>query len=108
MGDDQATLDVVAGEMRTGVAAEFPMDWGDFEITVNKDILSRLLSEGHRRLSFGTASSPFLATGGVGRYIAMPIACPPMSYPRIPLRNRQDGNHLMKCVGVHSSFSGRP
>ena len=70
-------LNVVAGEMRTGVAAEFPMGWGDFAITVNKDILSRLLSEGHCRLAFGTASDPFLATGGVGRYIAMPIACPP-------------------------------
>ena len=82
-------LNVAAGEMRTGIRAEFPMGWGDFAITVNKDILSRLLSEGHSRLSFGTASGPFLATGGVGRYIAMPIACP--SKPQVqPVQPKEE------------------
>ena len=84
-------LNVAAGEMRTGIRAEFPMDWGDFAITVNKDILSRLLSEGHSCLSFGTASGPFLATGGIGRYIAMPIACPPN--PQVqPVQPKQEEN----------------
>ncbi len=99
----EGVLNVTAGEMRTVIRAEFPMDWGDFAITVNKDILSRLLSEGHSRLSFGTASGPFLATGGVGRYIAMPIACPPK--PQVqPVQPKEENMNEMQTNVVTAPF----
>ena len=60
--------------MRIDIPAEFPCDWGDFKVTVNKTILQRLLGEGHHRISFGEAKGPFVAQGGIGRYIAMPLA----------------------------------
>ena len=60
--------------MRIDIPAEAPIDWGDFKITVNKLILQRLLGEGHHRISFGEAKGPFIAQGGIGRYLAMPLA----------------------------------
>ena len=36
--------------MRIDIPAEFPTDWGDFKVTVNKTILQRLLGEGHHRI----------------------------------------------------------
>ena len=72
---DNDTLAVVSESgMRTDIPAEFPCDWGDFKITVNKTLLQRLLGEGHSRIAFGSASSPFIAMGGIGRYVAMPLA----------------------------------
>ena len=75
MSENHASLNIEAGSMRTGFAAEFPVDWGGFRITVNREILLRLLHQGHRRLAFGEAHGPFIATGGIGRYIAMPLGC---------------------------------
>ena len=60
--------------MRIDIPAEFPCDWADFKVTVNKTILQRLLGEGHHRISFGEAKGPFVAQGGIGRYLAMPLA----------------------------------
>ena len=74
MGDDQATLVIEARDMRTSVTAEFPEDWGDFAIKVNKDILLHLLNAGHHTLCFSDVHAPFLATGGIGTFVAMPIA----------------------------------
>ena len=74
MGDDQATLVIEARDMRTSVTAEFPSDWGDFDIKVNKEILLHLLNAGHHTLCFSDTHAPFLATGGVGTFVAMPIA----------------------------------
>ena len=77
MGEN-STLKVVSDSgMETSIEAAFSCDWGDFKLTVNKTLLLRLLSEGHCRLAIGDDHSPFLATGGIGRYIAMPIAYPP-------------------------------
>ena len=76
MGDDHASLDIAAKEMRTVVAAEFPLDWGEFSVTVNRDILLRLLGEGHSKLSFCDGRSPFIATGGIGTFVSMPLAVP--------------------------------
>ena len=76
MGDDHASMDIVAKEMRTVVAAEFPLDWGEFSVTVNRDILLRLLGEGHSKLSFCDGRSPFIATGGIGTFVSMPLAVP--------------------------------
>ena len=74
MGDDQATLVIEAKDMRTSVTAEFPEDWGDFDIKINKDILLHLLNAGHHTLCFSDVHAPFLATGGIGTFVAMPIA----------------------------------
>ena len=70
-----STLRVVSeGGMQIDVPAEFPFDWGDFSISVNRDLLLRLLNEGHTRLCIGENNTPFIAQGGIGRYIAMPLA----------------------------------
>ncbi len=74
MGDDRTTLEVEARDMQTSIAAEFPEDWGDFDIKVNKDILLHLLNAGHHTLCFSDTHAPFLATGGVGTFVAMPLA----------------------------------
>ena len=73
-GDDGGTLDVVSDTgSKTSVFAEFPRPWGDFTISVNKTLLLRALGEGHRRIACGDTHLPFLATGGIGTYIAMPL-----------------------------------
>ena len=73
-GDDGGTLDVVSDTgSKTSVVAEFPNNWGEFTLTVNKALLLRLLGEGHHRIACGDAHLPFIATGGIGTYIAMPL-----------------------------------
>ena len=73
-GDEGGTLDVVSDTgSKTSVVAEFPQPWGDFELAVNKNLLLRLLGEGHRRIACGDTHLPFIATGGIGTYIAMPL-----------------------------------
>ena len=59
--------------METDIPAEFSGDWQDYQLFVNRNILQRLLSEGHTRIDCQTGHGPFLATGGIGRYIAMPL-----------------------------------
>ena len=72
---DNSTLTVAPENgMRFDIDAEFPCDWGDLKITVNKTLLQRLLGEGHRRIAIANDSAPFIATGGIGRYVAMPLA----------------------------------
>jgi len=74
MGDDRATLEIEAKGMQTRIMAEFPEEWGDFDIKVNREILLHLLNAGHHKLSFSDTHAPFLATGGIGTFVAMPIA----------------------------------
>ena len=72
---DNSTLAVVPENgMRFEIHAEFPCDWGDLKVSVNKTLLQRLLGEGHRRIAIANDSAPFIAAGGVGRYVAMPLA----------------------------------
>ena len=52
--------------------AELSGDWKDFSVSLNKNILFRLFAERHTRIQLGNCM-PVLATGGVGRYIAMPL-----------------------------------
>ena len=59
--------------MQIDIPAEFPCDWGDFSISINRDLLLRLLNEGHTRLCIGGNNAPFIAQGGIGRYLAMPL-----------------------------------
>ena len=74
MGQESTLLVVSENGMQINIRAEFPCDWGDLKVSVNKTLLQRLLGEGHRRIAFGSASSPFVAAGGIGRYLAMPLA----------------------------------
>ena len=74
MGDNSTLAVVPENGMRFDIRAEFPCNWGDLKVSVNKTLLQRLLGEGHRRIAFGSANSPFVAAGGIGRYLAMPLA----------------------------------
>ena len=56
-----------------GIPATFDSSWGDFSITVKKEILLHLLNEGHTEIRFGDGMSPFVANGGIGQFIAMPM-----------------------------------
>ena len=56
-----------------GIPAAFDSTWGDFSITVKKEILLHLLNEGHTEIRFGDGMSPFVANGGIGQFIAMPM-----------------------------------
>ena len=73
---DPGYLNVRAGEMHTGIAAEFTGDWNDVSLMLNKHVLLRLLSEGHTKIEMVDNHSPILATGGTGRYITMPLYQP--------------------------------
>ena len=73
---DQGYLNVRAGEMHTGIAAEFTGDWNDVSLMLNKHVLLRLLSEGHTKIEMADNRSPILATGGTGRYVTMPLYQP--------------------------------
>ena len=53
--------------------AELLGDWSDFSQTLNKNILFRLFAEKHTRIQLSNQHSPLMATGGLGRYIAMPL-----------------------------------
>ena len=59
--------------METDIPAEFSGDWQDYQLLVNRNVLQRLLSEGHTRIGCPTGCIPLLATGGIGQYIAMPL-----------------------------------
>ncbi len=56
-----------------GIPATFDSSWEAFSITISKEILLHLLNEGHTKLEFGDGLSPFVASGGTGQYVAMPI-----------------------------------
>ena len=70
-----STLRVASeGGVQIDIPATFLTYWGDLKLTVNKNLLLRLLNEGHHRIAIANDSAPFVATGGIGRYIAMPLA----------------------------------
>ena len=76
LSDDPGYLNILAGEMHTSIAAEFIGNWNDVSIKLNKHVLLRLLSEGHTKIEAGDGHFPVLATGGTGRYIAIPLYQP--------------------------------
>ena len=70
-----STLRVASeGGVQIDIPATFLTYWGDLKLTANKNLLLRLLNEGHHRIAIANDSAPFVATGGIGRYIAMPLA----------------------------------
>ena len=58
--------------------AELLGDWTDFSQSLNKNILSRLFAEKHTRIQLSNLNLPLMATGGLGRYIAMPMRNAPI------------------------------
>ena len=74
MGKESALHVASENGMEIDIPASFLTYWGDLKLTVNKTLLLRLLNEGHHRLAIANDSAPFIATGGIGRYIAMPLA----------------------------------
>ena len=59
--------------MLFSILAEFDPNWGDLSFVVRKEILAHLLNEGHSRIEINDALSPFVGTGGMGQFIAMPV-----------------------------------
>lgn len=59
-----------------GIEADFRGNWNGFTLPVNREILLRLLNEGHTHIECQDKHGPFLATGGIGQYIAMPLYQP--------------------------------
>ena len=55
------------------ILAEFDPNWGDLSFIVRKEILAHLLNEGHTRIEINDALSPFVGTGGMGQFVAMPV-----------------------------------
>ena len=74
MGKESALHVASESGMEIDIPASFLTYWGDLKLTVNNNLLLRLLNEGHRRLAIANDSAPFIATGGIGRYLAMPLA----------------------------------
>ena len=71
------TLEVRAADQSTSIAAEFTGDWNN-SIFMNKAILLRMLLAGHNRIELGDGFTALIATGGTGRYIAMPLRNAPI------------------------------
>ena len=71
------TLEVRAADQSTSVAAEFTGDWNN-SIFMNKAILLRMLLAGHTKIELGDGFTALIATGGLGRYIAMPLRNAPI------------------------------
>ncbi|MBE6371887.1 MAG: hypothetical protein E7055_07400 [Lentisphaerae bacterium] len=71
------TLEVRSKDQGTSIAAEFTGDWNN-SIFMNKAILLRMLLAGHTRIELGDGFSTLIATGGTGRYIAMPLRNAPI------------------------------
>ena len=79
---DPGYLNVRAGEMHTCIAAEFTGNWNDVSLKLNKNMLLRLLSEGHTKIEAGDGHFPILATGGTGRYVTLPLYQPKAQEPK--------------------------
>ena len=62
-----------------GVPAEFDPNWGPFNVNIRKEILQHMLNEGHTKIEFIDALCPFVASGGVGQYVAMPMCMKPQA-----------------------------
>jgi len=59
--------------MMFSVTAKFDPNWSELSFMVRKDYLLHLLEAGHHKIELNDQYGPFIATGGTGQYIAMPI-----------------------------------
>ena len=79
--DKRLVLNADNGQ-EVAIDAELLGDWTDFSQTLNKNILLRIFAEKHTRIQMSNAHVPLIATGGLGRYIAMPLYNPkPVNKP---------------------------
>ena len=65
-------LDVRVSDMNTNIAAELTGEWNN-PLFISRTMLLRLLLASHTKIELGDGFTPILATGGTGRYIAMPL-----------------------------------
>jgi len=77
-----------------GIPAEFDSTWGDFAVVIRKDILLHLLGKGHTKIEFGDALYPFLGTGGIGQYVAMPMRVPKTEQQEQPAATQQNQENI--------------
>ncbi len=71
---DKCTLILKHKEQKKEFPAEFAVEKNVFAMAVSKEILMHLLSQGHTKLECAAVChSPFIATGGLGQFIAMPL-----------------------------------
>ena len=89
------TLEVRAADQSTSIAAEFTGDWNN-SIFMNKAILLRMLLAGHTKIELGNAFTALIATGGTGRYIAMPMRNAPIQTQAHPKSNPNRRNPKWK------------
>ena len=88
--DDLVLRDQHGSELR--ITAYF-VQWDDYRLAVNSNILLRLLNEGHTSLACPEEHGPFQASGGAGRYIAMPLHQPqtePKEEPKETQSNQEE------------------
>ena len=67
---------------------------------LNKNILFRLFSEKHTRIQLSSSHVPILATGGLGRYITMPLYTPKTKENQPKQEENKMENTEMKVVSV--------
>ena len=88
------TLEVRAADQSTSIAAESTGDWND-SIFIKKEILLRMLLAGHTKIELGDGFSALIATGGIGRYIAMPMRNVPIKTQSQPqIQPQQEENKM--------------
>ena len=96
-------LEVRAADQSTSIAAEFTGDWSS-SIFMNKAILQRMLLAGHNRIELGDGFTALIATGGLGRYIAMPLRNAPIrTQPQIQpqIQPKQEENKMENTENDH-------
>jgi len=73
--------------VQTSIPASFSDNWKDHHLLVSRDILMRLVNEEHTHIECSECHGPFVATGGIGKYLAMPLYQPkpePKAEPQTP------------------------
>ena len=71
------SLDVQAGKWRCAIPASFTGKWANSMLCVGSKIMLHFLTQGHTRIALGEEPhSPFVVTGGEGRFVAMPLNMP--------------------------------
>ena len=74
---DKFTLILKHKEQKKEFPAEFAVEKKQFAMAVSKEILMHLLSQGHTKLECAsTCHSPFIASCGLGQFVAMPLHYP--------------------------------
>ena len=91
-------------DLKVTLEAELIGEWNGFSLMLNKNILFRLFSEKHTRIQLSSSHVPILATGGLGRYIAMPLFTPKTQETKPEIQPKQEENKMenaeMKIVSV--------